>query len=116
MLLNYNFMDWYTLSDIAVVQALGRNLQLIRLNQNISQQELAEKTGLSRLTVSQVENGRPASVLTLVQLLRALERLDILETLETSASISPLQAARLVRQQRRRASRRDEHTPKLGEV
>lgn len=99
-------MDWYALSDIAAVRELGRNLQLIRLNQDITQQELAEQTGLSRLTISQVENGRPASTLTLVQLLRALGRLDVLEVVEESATISPLQAVRLARQQRQRASRR----------
>ena len=107
MLRKDNIMDWYALSDVAAVKEIGRNLQLIRLNQDISQQELAVQAGLSRLTISQVENGRPASMLTLVQLLRALGRLDVLEVLEESATISPLQAARLARQQRQRASRRD---------
>ena len=109
-----NIMDWYALSDVAAVREIGRNLQLIRLNQDISQQELAVQTGLSRLTISQVENGRPASSLTLVQLLRALGRLDVLEVLEESATISPLQAARLARQQRQRASRRDEDPSTTG--
>ncbi|MCA8833340.1 helix-turn-helix domain-containing protein [Hymenobacter pini] len=107
-------MDWYALTDLAAVKEIGRNLQLIRLNQDISQQELATQTGLSRLTISQVENGRPASTLTLVQLLRALGRLDVLEVLEESATISPLQAAKLARQQRQRASRRDEDTTAPG--
>ena len=107
-------MDWYALSDVAAVKAIGRNLQLIRLNQDISQQELAVQTGLSRLTISQVENGRPASTLTLVQLLRALGRLDVLEVLEESAAISPLEAARLERQQRQRASRRGEGSSTTG--
>ena len=103
-------MDWHALSDVAAVQEIGRNLRLMRLNQDLSQQELAVQTGLSRLTISQVENGRPASTLTLVQLLRALGRLDVLEVLEESAAISPLQAVRLARQQRQRASRRGANT------
>ncbi|MBC8084745.1 MAG: helix-turn-helix transcriptional regulator [Hymenobacter sp.] len=107
-------MDWYALSDMAAVREIGRNLQLIRLNQDISQQELAVQTGVSRFTISQVENGRPASTLTLVQLLRALGRLDVLEVLEESATISPLQAARLVGQQRQRARRRDEDASTTG--
>ncbi|MDU0372269.1 helix-turn-helix domain-containing protein [Hymenobacter monticola] len=114
MLLKRIIMDWYALSDVAAVQEIGRNLQLIRLNQDITQQELAVQTGLSRLTISQVENGRPASTLTLVQLLRALGRLDVLEVLEESATISPLQAARLARQQRQRASRRNEDASTTG--
>ncbi len=114
MLIKRIIMDWYALSDLAAVREIGRNLQLIRLNQDISQQELALQTGLSRLTISQVENGRPASTLTLVQLLRALGRLDVLEVLEESATISPLQAARLARQQRQRASRRNEDVSTTG--
>ena len=110
MLIKRIIMDWYALSDVAAVREIGRNLQLIRLNQDITQQELAVQTGLSRLTISQVENGRPASTLTLVQLLRALGRLDVLEVLEESATISPLQAARLARQTRQRASRRDDNS------
>lgn len=110
MLIKRVIMDWYALSDVATVREIGRNLQLIRLNQDITQQELAVQTGLSRLTISQVENGRPASTLTLVQLLRALGRLDVLEVLEESATISPLQAARLARQTRQRASRRDDNS------
>ncbi|GAB3323409.1 hypothetical protein GCM10027511_32370 [Hymenobacter humi] len=114
MLIKRIIMDWYALSDLAAVREIGRNLQLIRLNQDISQQELAVQTGLSRLTISQVENGRPASTLTLVQLLRALGRLDVLEVLEESATISPLQAVRLARQRRQRASRRDEDSSPTG--
>jgi transcriptional regulator with XRE-family HTH domain len=114
MLLKRIIMDWYALSDVAAVREIGRNLQLIRLNQDISQQELAVQSGLSRLTISQVENGRPASTLTLVQLLRALGRLDVLEVLEQSATISPLQAARLARQRRQRASRRDDDSLTTG--
>ena len=114
MLIKRIIMDWYALSDVAAVREIGRNLQLIRLNQDITQQELAVQTGLSRLTISQVENGRPASTLTLVQLLRALGRLDVLEVLEESATISPLQAARLARQTRQRASRRNDNPSTTG--
>ncbi len=114
MLLKPIIMDWYALSDVAAIKEIGRNLQLMRLNQDISQQELATQAGLSRLTISQVENGRPASTLTLVQLLRALGRLDVLEVLEESATISPLQAVRLARQRRQRASRRNEGSSVTG--
>lgn len=98
-------MNWYAMTDLAILQEIGRSMQQVRLNQNVSQQELATRTGLSRRTVGEVEGGRPASLLTFVQLLRGLGRLDLLDTLESSAAISPLQAARLVRQQRQRASR-----------
>jgi DNA-binding XRE family transcriptional regulator len=100
-------MNWYALTDSAILQALGQSLQRMRLNQDVSQLELVKRTGLSRRTVSEVENGRPASLKTFVQLLRAL-RLDVLDGFETSTELSPLQAARLLSQQRHRASRREE--------
>ena len=100
-------MNWYALTDSAILQALGQSLQRMRLNQDVSQKELAQRTGLSRRTVSEVENGRPASLKTFVQLLRALERLDVLDGFETSTELSPLQVARLLSQQRHRASRRE---------
>ena len=103
-------MNWYAMTDGTVLQAIGRSIQQLRLNQNVSQLKLATRTGLSRRTVGEVEHGRPAGLLTLVQLLRGLDRLDILDPFEASAAISPLQAARLVRQQRHRASRRDNPT------
>lgn len=101
-------MNWYALTDSGILQAVGHSIHQLRLNQDVSQLELARRTGLSRRTVSEVENGRPASLRTLIQLLRALERLDVLDGFEASAEISPLQAARLASQQRQRASRREE--------
>jgi transcriptional regulator with XRE-family HTH domain len=103
-------MNWYAMTDLAILQKVGRSIQQVRLNQNVSQQELATRTGLSRRTVGEVEGGRPASLLTFVQLLRGLGRLDILDSFESSAVISPLQAARLARQQRHRASRQNDNS------
>lgn len=49
-----------------------------RNRQNISQEELSKRSGVDRVTISRTENGRAASILTIVQLLRGLERLDLL--------------------------------------
>ena len=97
-------MNWYTMTDSAILEEIGRHIQRVRLDQNVSQQELATRTGLSRRTVGEVENGRPANLLTFVQLLRGLGRLDLLDVFENSVTISPLQAAKLVGQQRQRTS------------
>lgn len=97
-------MNWYTLSDLAILRELGGSLRQIRLNRNQSQQAVADAAGIDRATLSQIEHGRPTSLLTFVQLLRTLEQLDSLDALMTRAEISPLAIARLSKKQRRNAS------------
>ena len=97
-------MNWYALSDLAILRELGGSLRQIRLNRNQSQQAVADAAGIDRATLSQIEHGRPTSLLTFVQLLRTLEQLDSLDALMTRAEISPLAIARLTKKQRRNAS------------
>lgn len=97
-------MNWYTLSDPAILREIGSSLRQMRLNRNQSQQALAGATGIDRATLSQIEHGRPTSLLTFVQLLRALEQLDLLDFLVTKAEINPLALARLTKKQRLQAS------------
>ena len=88
-------MNWYAFSDPAILRELGGSLRQIRLNRNQSQQAVATAAGIDRATLSQVEHGRPTSLLTFVQLLRTLEQLDWLDGLATEAEINPLALARL---------------------
>ncbi len=97
-------IKWNNLSDPDIVKQLGEKLKLIRLKKNITQDELAKLSGLNRATISQLENGRAATLLTLVQVLRALNKLDVLNTFSEETEISPLQMAKLKTQSRQRAS------------
>lgn len=97
-------MNWYALSDLAILRELGNSLRQVRLNRNQSQQAVADAAGIDRATLSLIEHGRPTSLLTFVQLLRTLEQLDLLEAFVTKAEISPLAMARLAKKQRRNAS------------
>lgn len=93
------------MSDLAIVTELGAYLKQIRLQQNLTQGELAVKAGLSRSAISEMENGKTAtSLLTIVQVLRALQQLHLLESWKTAGQISPLQVARLSGKERLRAS------------
>lgn len=97
-------MNWYPLSDLAILREIGRSLRQLRLNRNQSQQKVADAAGIDRATLSQIEHGRPTSLLTFVQLLRTLEQLDFLNGLVTTAEINPVALARLTAKQRRQAS------------
>jgi len=99
-------MNLHGMSDRAILKETGRRLKRRRLELNLSQQSIADRAGLNRSTVSEIERGAPASLLTLVQLLRALDSLDDLNAMLPDPGPSPLQLARLKGKQRRRASRK----------
>lgn len=74
--------------------ALGRRARTLRLAQNITQKELAERAGLSFGTVRNMEMGKPISLPNFVQILEALGRVGDLEKLmvhEQTLSISQLE-------------------------
>lgn len=95
---------WNKLSDVAIVEEIGKMVQEVRLQKNYSQGKLAEISGVSRATISQLENGRPATLLTFVQVLRALNKFDILESMVQEPEISPIMYAKLQGKKRKRAS------------
>jgi len=97
--------DWYSMSDPAIVKELCGILKQVRLQQNITQEELAEKAGLSRSAISKMETGRSTvELLTLIQVLRALQQFHLLDTWMVPATISPLLVARFTKKSRQRAS------------
>jgi transcriptional regulator with XRE-family HTH domain len=100
-----NATNWYSMSDPAIVTELGSYLKQIRLQQNLTQELLAQKAGLSRSVISEMENGKVAtSLLTIIQVLRALQQLHLLDKWQIAAQISPLQVAKLSGKERLRAS------------
>lgn len=100
-----NAINWYSMSDPAIISQLGTFLRQMRLQQNLTQDQVAEKSGLSRSAISDLENGRTvASLLTLILVLRALEQLQLLDNWMVVAQISPLQMAKLSGKERLRAS------------
>jgi transcriptional regulator with XRE-family HTH domain len=102
--------SWYALSDPDIVREIGMAIRRMRLQRNMTQQDLAARAGIDRLTVGKLENGNSTSLLTLIQILRTLEQLEKLSGFEDQPVISPLQAARLQGNPRRRASGRRKST------
>jgi len=98
-------MSIYGMSDRAILQEIGRRLKRRRLEKNWSQQKLADTAGINRTTVSDIEQGSPCGILTLVGILRALDELDELNSFLPDPGISPLQLAKMKGKERRRASR-----------
>ena len=97
-------MTFYAATDQAVLEELGQRLRQRRLDSNLSQAEVAERAGLDRTTIGQLERDGRASLLTMVQVLRALGALDELDAFLPPLGPSPLELARRQGRQRQRAS------------
>ncbi|RPG32285.1 MAG: XRE family transcriptional regulator [Muricauda sp. TMED12] len=95
-------INWVQMSDAAIVQQIGNYLKHERQQQHKTQAQLSESAGLNRWTISQIENGESISLTSLLQILRALDRLPVLDNFEYSDEISPLEYAKLKKQQRQR--------------
>lgn len=101
-------MDWYGMSDNEIIRDIGRRIKQLRLNKNISQEALSERTGLHRVTLSKIEGGQKMSLLTIIQVLRGLDELQRLDNIIPEERLSPLQLAKLQSRQRKRASKKTE--------
>jgi len=91
------------MADPSIVKEIGKSLKQIRLNKNLSQEQIANKSGLDRATIIRMESGRAVTLLTLVQVLRALDRLSILNVFLQEPEISPIKLLKLQEKQRQRA-------------
>jgi len=85
---------------------VGSRLRQERLNRNLTQQELANRAGVSVDTIRDVELGATNPTLrVLLQMLRGLDLLDRLDAMFPEPTPSPIQAAKLSRERRQRASK-----------
>jgi transcriptional regulator with XRE-family HTH domain len=96
-------MSIYSMNDRGILKEIAGRIRRRRLNMNMPQKELAERAGLSRTAISNIERGMPFGVLTLIQVLRALEALEDLDSFLPAPGISPMQLARMQGRERRRA-------------
>jgi transcriptional regulator with XRE-family HTH domain len=98
-------MDFYSLSDLAILEELGLRIRALRLRQNLSQEELASMCVLSLNTIKSLELGK-GKLSSLIAVLRELEALDNLDNFIPDLKISPVQLAKRQGKTRLRASRR----------
>ncbi len=97
-------MNFYGMSDKAILRELGRRVRQNRLAKNLTQKRLAEMAGVSRMTIVNLEKGQAATLLTFIQVLHSLGSLDGLENFLPDLGPSPLQVAKMKGKKRSRAS------------
>jgi len=100
----HSMMNLENMGNEVIQATLGKRLKRERLNQNITQAELAKQAGISRRTLVAAEKGEGTTLLTLIRLLRGLGKLAQLDQFMPEPPVSPIQLAKLKGKVRQKAS------------
>ena len=92
------------LTDDAVLAEVGARVARWRLDRNLTQRELADEAGLSRITVARAEGGQSVTFSALVRILRALGLLENMEALVPQPLPSPIEQLEHEHKRRQRAA------------
>lgn len=105
-----SYSIWTSMSDLALLQTIGKFIQHHRLQQNRSQQEVAQAADISRSTLSLLERGDNIAMANLLKVLRVLDLLHVMDVFRVSQEISPVEYARLQKNKKQRARKFPQHT------
>lgn len=98
-----SYANWDSMSDKALAEHIGAFISHHRLDQNKTQDILANAAGISRSTLSLLERGETVTLTTLIQTLRALDQLHVMEVFSVKQTVSPLALAKIQKEKRQRA-------------
>ena len=98
------------MNDDAIIQLIGSFVKKNRIEQNYTQQVLAEKSGINRTTLSDLESGKRCQLITLIQVLRILDRLDVFNAFKIEQKISPMLLAEMEMKKRYRVRGKKNNT------
>lgn len=97
--------NWNEISNDNILIRVGEALQAMRLRQDLSQRELAERAGVSLPTLNRLEGGRAnPSLSVLLAILKALGRAEDLRVVFTLEPSPLLLATGTAGERRRKAS------------
>lgn len=82
-------MGFFEKLDGEIMVELGEKLKQLRKINKYSQQELADKVGISRRLLIDIESGKGTSLLVFIKILKTFNKTDKLLDLLTTITISP---------------------------
>lgn len=109
----YNNINWIKMTDDAIIKHIGLFIKEHRISKHKTQEDVANLTGLSRYTISQIERGKSVTFQVLLQVLRGLDLLYVLDHFSITQKVSPLEAVKLKAQKKMRV--RKSATPSKGQ-
>lgn len=102
-------------SDAAIIKEIGHFIKTKRVNQSLTQDEVANRAAISRSTLSLAERGENINFMSLLKILRVLDALYVFDQFRITPQISPLQLAKEDEKMRKRASRKNSK-PNKGDI
>lgn len=96
-------MNLKTMTDQSIAAEIGRRIEQMRLEQNLTQQQVADEIGLSRVSYRKLVSGA-GKFENIIAVLRVLDRLDLVERFVPAATFSPMEQLKLKGKQRQRAT------------
>ena len=99
-----SYRNWESMTDNALAEQIGLFIKHHRMEQNKTQDFLANAAGISRSTLSLLERGETVTLATLLQVLRVLNQLQIMQSFVVEQPISPMLLAKIEKEQRKRAT------------
>lgn len=93
------------LSDAAILSNIGGFVKKLRIDQGLTQEDVAKEAAISRSTLSLIERGENVALINVVKILRVLNALYVLDQFEVKQQISPMQLAKAAVKSRKRASK-----------
>jgi transcriptional regulator with XRE-family HTH domain len=93
-------------SDAAILEEIGKRLLQARIDNNLTQAELAEQAGVSKRTVERIEAGMSSQLSNLIRILRVLDLLPALDSALPQAGPRPMDLLKLGGKQRQRVVKR----------
>lgn len=100
----FSTIELRRMTDDMIIKAIGEYIRSVRLERNLTQEQLGDRSGVHRTTIRDLELGKRSTLLTLIQVLRSLDQLQTLKNFKVSKELSPLELAKLEINERKRAS------------
>lgn len=88
---DYSYNSLENRDDDSLLRVIGRFVQHHRLQQNKTQESVAKEAGISRSTLSLLEQGERVALITFIRVLRTLNLLHMLERFQISKRLSPIE-------------------------
>lgn len=96
-------MSFEAMTDEAVAAEIGQRIEQMRLERNLTQQELADAVGFSRVSYGKLVSGEGKFV-NVIAVLRVLDQLGSLERALPETVFSPMAQLKMKGKQRQRAT------------
>lgn len=95
-------MNFERMTDDAIAAEIGARIEQLRLEKNLTQQQVADAVGLSRVSYGKLVRGQ-GKFTNVIGVLRALDQLALVEQFVPEVGFSPMELLKLKGKQRQRA-------------